>query len=395
MEKVKTIALFQPSSSFSSGSTQSAVQLALDLNALGYNCFMILYRKGNLEKILKEKNIEYYIVKDHCDDVWTKSIHNQTNPIFTIPKKLFKKILNIFYTLKASRLCKKKGVDLIHVNTITCCQGAVVANRLNVPLVWHIREFMEEDLQIEFCDKKKACNLLKSADCFIAISEAIKNKHLKLLGGAPIVTIYNGVDCHKYYKEREIFVGEKITISITGRITQKKGQHELIKAIGLLPQKEKELLSINIVGRFENNSYKEYLMKLVEENGLNEIVNFVDFTESVQNVLWQSDILCVCSAKEAFGRTTVEGMQAGCLVIGSSSGGTVELINNGTTGYLYHPGDCSDLSHIIVHVLHDINESRIVAKNGQKQAIQMFNNERNSREISNLYENIFNSKRKS
>ena len=46
----------------------------------------------------------------------------------------------------------------------------------------------------------------------------------------------------------------------------------------------------------------------------------------------------MCSRAEAFGRVTCEYMAAHLPVIGAASGGTVDIIADGETGFLYKPG---------------------------------------------------------
>ena len=52
----------------------------------------------------------------------------------------------------------------------------------------------------------------------------------------------------------------------------------------------------------------------------------------------QADIGLTCSRNEAFGRTTVEALLMGKPVIGTNTGGTVDLISDGVDGLLYPPG---------------------------------------------------------
>ena len=55
------------------------------------------------------------------------------------------------------------------------------------------------------------------------------------------------------------------------------------------------------------------------------------------------DVELVCSRAEAFGRVTVEAMLGGIPVIGSNTGGTPELIQDGKNGYLYKYGNPEEL----------------------------------------------------
>jgi glycosyltransferase involved in cell wall biosynthesis len=55
----------------------------------------------------------------------------------------------------------------------------------------------------------------------------------------------------------------------------------------------------------------------------------------------------MCSRSEAFGRVTVEYLRRGRPVIGTRSGGTPELVDDGRTGLLYSPGDTRALANRI------------------------------------------------
>jgi glycosyltransferase involved in cell wall biosynthesis len=58
----------------------------------------------------------------------------------------------------------------------------------------------------------------------------------------------------------------------------------------------------------------------------------------------------MCSRSEAFGRVTVEYLRRGRPVIGTRSGGTPELTEDGVTGLLYDPGDIEALADHIERV---------------------------------------------
>jgi len=74
--------------------------------------------------------------------------------------------------------------------------------------------------------------------------------------------------------------------------------------------------------------------------------------------------LCICSRSEAFGRVTIEGLLSGCIVIGSNSGFTPEIIKDGKTGYLYEPYNPDSLATKIIFVNENREKAQIVAKGG-------------------------------
>ena len=98
--------------------------------------------------------------------------------------------------------------------------------------------------------------------------------------------------------------------------------------------------------------------------------------------------MLVCSKYEAFGRVTVEAMMAGCLVIGANSGGTIELIEDGSTGVLFESGDYVDLVNKMIYVIENKNNAKKIAKNGRNVALQRFTALINASNIRNLYLDI-------
>jgi glycosyltransferase involved in cell wall biosynthesis len=95
----------------------------------------------------------------------------------------------------------------------------------------------------------------------------------------------------------------------------------------------------------------------------------------------QSDVVLVCSRREAFGRVTVEGMLAGKPVIGTRIGGTLELIREEFNGLLYTPGDYRELAHKIRYLHENPDEAYRMGKNGREWAQARFSQTRLAQEI--------------
>ena len=53
-------------------------------------------------------------------------------------------------------------------------------------------------------------------------------------------------------------------------------------------------------------------------------------------------MVLMCTSGETYGMVTAEALAAGTPVLGSRSGGTIDLLGNGRYGYLYEPGDEAD-----------------------------------------------------
>lgn len=86
----------------------------------------------------------------------------------------------------------------------------------------------------------------------------------------------------------------------------------------------------------ENVEYHTELVALVEEKGLTSKVTFLrSFSNSQKNVLLRgSSCLLYTPANEHFGIVPIEAMGNGCPVIAMNSGGPLETVADGETGFL-------------------------------------------------------------
>jgi glycosyltransferase involved in cell wall biosynthesis len=82
---------------------------------------------------------------------------------------------------------------------------------------------------------------------------------------------------------------------------------------------------------------------------------FVPATPAVVPWMRAMDIFVLPSFSEGFSNSLLEAMACRCAVIGSSVGGTPELIENGQRGLLFRAGDAPDLSEKLATLAVDAN----------------------------------------
>ena len=89
----------------------------------------------------------------------------------------------------------------------------------------------------------------------------------------------------------------------------------------------------------ENVSHHLELYSLATSLGVNRRVVFLRSISNEERVLLlkSADILLYTPENEHFGIVPVEGMYLGCVVIACNSGGPLESIRHGETGYLLKP----------------------------------------------------------
>ena len=336
-----------------------------------------------LEAKLKERGVPCVVIPFYphgwCTNGKKETIRRQC-------KNLLKEIVNFTALKKTVRYIKQNHIDLVHINALTDEIGARAAIATKTPFIWHIREFMEEDLGISFCNKTKAQAEMNAAACMIAVSEEVRKKFQPMVS-TKIRVVYNGIDAERFYRKREILSRKTVMICMVGRICPPKGQRQLIDAVISLADKGYRNVKVQLIGNIRDEAYADQMKQAIKKSQVPDAFEFVGFTEKVEEYYENADIICVCSTKEAFGRVTVEGMVSGALVIGSNSGGTKELIRDGETGFLYQ-NDSVSLEKILEQVIREPEKARVIAAQGQVWAYENFTMQKNAESILKIYSEV-------
>src|SRR5262249_15733417 len=99
--------------------------------------------------------------------------------------------------------------------------------------------------------------------------------------------------------------------------------------------------------RIVGTSELEHFRALARSVGVADAVSVVGRVDDALAEIDLAHVGLMCSRSEAFGRVTVEYLRRGRPVIGTRSGGTPELVEEGITGWLYAPGNYEALAALI------------------------------------------------
>ena len=139
----------------------------------------------------------------------------------------------------------------------------------------------------------------------------------------------------------------------------------------------------------EYDNTKTEILDLFESTKMDNY-KFLGHRDDVGELYELADISFTCSEFEALGRTTIEAMFSGNLVIGADSGATTELLND-NRGLLYNLHDPDDLFEKIKFAIDNPQISKKIAESGRKYMVENMGAEKNAEEIVKLYREILNS----
>ncbi|MEP6879425.1 MAG: glycosyltransferase family 4 protein [Nitrosospira sp.] len=361
------------------GAELSLIELLSGLTELGVDCKVLVPEKGPLLVALDRLHIEWQVIGYPN---WISEPRRRG--VFRRIKRTFR---TLFWIIPMVRAITTWRCDVVYTNTAIVSVGALAAWLARLPHVWHLHE-------AGYC-RKQLFDLGKHAprliDYFsasiIVISRAVENEYSLYISPQKLRVIYQAVTLREgnnppdWIKDKQRF-----RCAIVGSLHASKGQHEAIAALAELVRWgiDAELL---IVGTGDNR-FRNLLGQYVKHHGLEERVIFHGYVENPLPLIRDADVILMCSHFEAFGRVTVEAMLAGKPVIGTASGGTAELIQDGKTGLLYEPENHKELAMKIQCLFENPKKRLELGTAAHIWATGRFTQKRYAREVHDLLSEV-------
>lgn len=180
--------------------------------------------------------------------------------------------------------------------------------------------------------KKAECIYFENKDDLAYFNNYIyKNNISELIPGSGI-----NLDKFKYieYPKEE----NKIKFLTIGRVMKDKGSSELLEAAKIIKENY-DNIEFNIVGSYDENSYKETIDNLDKKN----IINFLGYRDNISELIGNSHCIIHPSYHEGLSNVLLESAATGRPVIASYIPGCRETFINGKTGIGIKPQDTDSL----------------------------------------------------
>jgi len=263
------------------------------------------------------------------------------------------------------KLCKQNNISLV-----TVVHGTEVTGNLN----WYKRLWLK--------------NTLVNSDHVISVSQFTADYLLDnfSLSGTPIKVLPNGVDLNNFGSasgvERlrdELGLEGKQVIMTISRVIERKGHDLVIRALPKLIKDNKNIVYV-IAGPCDE-AEKNRLMQLAKELDVLSYVKMTGYIDAndLSSMYQLCDVYCMPSRlkeengdSEGFGITFLEANASKKPAIGGRSGGCVDAIVDGETGYLVDPLDPAELTEKINYLLHNPDVAKAMGK-GYKRIEDEFN----------------------
>lgn len=300
------------------------------------------------------------------------------------------------YLLRLAALLRRYRVDLVQshlLGTNVYCALAGLLTRTPLVATFHGTVDIGERERFKAL-KFGAIN--RGATCIVAVSDSLREN---IAGRTPLRTdrvrvIYNGIDVEDFNRPRsgELrrqfgWAQDELLVGCLGNIRSAKGYDVLLKAAAQLLQRGRKLRFV-IAGQWLPGRLYDDLLRLREELGLAQHVQFIGFHPDPAGFLASLDLFLLPSISEGFSLATIQAMAAGLPVVVTRSGGPEEIVRHGQTGWLIDAGDAGAMAEALGQLADDATLRASLAASGREHARNTFAVEAMIRAYADTYTEI-------
>lgn len=295
----------------------------------------------NLGKNVNIISGDYFAVTKGLDKTTVRS--KLKNALKNMYMRLFYK--NIIKK-RLKKIIKKIAPDVIISNSFAIWIGADIAQSLNIPHIWYVREFMELDHRITHYNLKDIQKLTQKSNA-IFISKSVYNYYKKKYRFLNTKIIYDQVNYNSdlvSYNSR--FESLPVHALFVGTLEKGKGVMDAVYAVSNLYKKGCSI-ELDIYGE---GPLKNEISRYIKSKNITNI-KLKGYSTKLTALRKNYDIALICSNMEALGRVTIESMYYRNLVLGSDGGETKNLVKNNKTGFLYKNNNVDDLEKKLYKII--------------------------------------------
>ncbi len=320
----------------------------------------------------------------------------KTTEIFTMRKGNKRDYLLPF---KIAKFIREIRPDIVHTRNWSAIDGVIGAKIAGIKSVLHGehgREASDPD-GANIVRKNVRKGLSPWISKFVTVSAELKNWLVKDVGihEEKVIQIINGVDTEKFQppenkKISKMALGleeDAFVVGIIGRLDPVKDHETLFRAFRVFCDKhsseKKTILLVVGTGALEGK-----LRALSKEFNISEKVIFTGDRENIAEMYKCMNIYVLPSIAEGISNTILEAMACGIPVIATNVGGTPELIDDGKTGFLFHPRKYDELSRKLSFYFN--NPSALInhGLHGNQRAREMFSISSMVKKYEEIYESL-------
>lgn len=373
------------------GATQSLLGILLSANHNNLTSKVLFLRKqGSAIEFYREEGID--VITNDSIYTYAHAYGAYRSFISRKPLHPITHLIRSFLSVKRAReILIKENPKAVYLNTSVLIPFAIAAKRLNIKVIWHLREQLHSG-NIGFRKNIFRYLFKNFADKIIAISKT----NADILRVDNVKIIYNSVNFEEFNEhvnpsifKSDFKVRSRFIVTFLGGKVQSKGADIFVKsAIEVLNHHQDITFIIagdfNVDPNLKLSKMERKVLSILEQNS--ELRYHFLFTGSLTKVfelLAATDILIWPATKPHFARPIMEAMVMGVPVIASNYKNSSEILDNNVEGILVKP-NANNFANGILDLLNNESLRIKLGKKSRIKAEKMFDANNNNQEIINI-----------
>ncbi|MBI4514605.1 MAG: glycosyltransferase family 4 protein [Deltaproteobacteria bacterium] len=292
------------------------------------------------------------------------------------------------YLARLAAAIRAEAPDVLYSNGVKAhLLASALGPWLGVPVVWHVRDFLDGPLLTRLADKVPQRVIANSEAVAAHLSRGMRQPH-------KVCAIHNAVDLNEFSpagrsSSAAMRYPAPYRVGLPAVLARWKGQLLFLDAVERIRQHCPGTLFFIIGGSIYDTTsewgYERELRGEIARRRLDEVVVITGFQRDMAPWYRALDVCVHASTRpEPFGRTVMEAMACGRALVAARAGGIPELVSHGQNGLLYPMGDARALADAVVMLLSNPRERLRLGVAARAAAVERFSPERYAASIASV-----------
>ena len=374
------------------GSAENTFLTARDLDKNRYDVWLILglsheSQMGEEESAAAERNLA---------DAEKSGVHIIHAPTLVRSIRPIKDLQALFILIK---LCRRLRPHIVHTHTSKAgLLGRWAALMARIPNIIHTPHghvfwgyFGPATTKLFVFLERLTARFTKRL-IMLTRQEKMDHLHFNIAPEEKFAIIHSGVDFRPFRNvtddpadlRRQFNISpDALVVGTVGRLTQIKGHHFLLEAVGSLAGRLPGLTCV-LLG---DGELRQDLTDQASRLGISDRVHFLGWRADVARIMSLFDIFAFPSLNEGMGKVLIEAMALEKPIVASAVGGITNLVTQDENGMLVPPGDAEILAKAIELLYLDKNKRRGMGKRG-KDIAALYSSDLMVEQIDSLYREL-------
>ena len=287
-----------------------------------------------------------------------------------------------FNVPRLAKLMKAFRPDIVHSRNWGGIEAIVAARMARVPVILHSEHGYELEMSDGLPIRQRMFRHLvyRWATAVFTVSQELRSYHAAQAWCNPekIRVLYNGVDGERFQPRPQVgsairrhlgIPADGFVVGFVGRMVPLKDTMTLLRAVETLAPSSPQLHVLLVGSGPELARLQAYVLCSPLLNGR---VTFPGSSDAVPDLLNAMDVFVLPSLVEGMSNTVLEALATGLPVVATRVGGNPEIVEDSVCGYLFPPGDASQLSARLATLLQNRQLRARFGRAARERAVKHF-----------------------